>query len=248
MFWLFCFLFVLLVGIAFAFTNQFCVRDVLQPLRQEDRGKQVKLWGISMGVLFGLYFLAGVTVSLAFGEYVESPCTLAWSKFSGFWFSEENDGSRPLWAEIVGWFVVLLPAIDIASSYPLNGITTTNTMGQTFLTEEESNDHYWHLIMRFVLCTVTAVLALLVWNFDFIVVLSGGMAMVALIAIPSYMEYKSRQVMTSIVVGNDEMAPNVRRGNNFQKEWIDNKFWYIAAAITSIVAFIGVVAIVVRQV
>merc|ERR1719229_247972 len=121
---------------AFAYGNQYCVTDIIQPLSMDDRkNKQHPLWAWSVGICAIVYICCGVTISLYYGGNTESPCTLAWRGFMGFSYTD----SQPVWALIVSWFIVLFPAIDIGSAYPLNAVTLANTVEAAIMPQNISH-------------------------------------------------------------------------------------------------------------
>ena len=60
---------------SFAYGNQFCTTDIIQPLSYNDKNnanKQHKLWA-SVASICTLYILCGIPISLYFGSNTDSP-------------------------------------------------------------------------------------------------------------------------------------------------------------------------------
>jgi len=89
--------------------------------------------------MFVAYGLIGVTVAWYFGPDIDSSANLNWHDYragSGTCTDhcEPSDGEDKVWSgrawyvESVVFFVVLFPALDVASAFPLNGITLGNSL------------------------------------------------------------------------------------------------------------------------
>jgi hypothetical protein len=74
---------------------------------------------------FVAYTAIGLVVSLYFGDKILTSSNLNWSSYIG---SSGSAESVSLAASAVALFVVLLPAFDVASAYPLNAITLGNNL------------------------------------------------------------------------------------------------------------------------
>ena len=239
---------------AFAYGNQYCVTDIIQPLSINDRKtKQHKLWAYSVGICAIVYISCGITISLYYGDKTESPCTLAWRGFMGFTYTE----TQPIWAIVISWFIVLFPAIDIGSAYPLNAVTLANTLEAAIIPEnithastselreldiENNNrricsyDKRYSILFRVLVCTLTAILALIEWNFDLILAISGAFGLLAVYVGPCILEWKSKEMITEITNYSDLNAANTPT----TKEWTSHRSWIIAIAGTALIAFIAV--------
>eukprot|EP01083_Nonionella_stella_P015446 43235_1 len=232
---------------AFAYGNQYCVTDIIQPLSVADRQKQHELWSLSILICAIVYVLSGITISLYFGNTTESPCTLGWKGFMGFEYTE----TQPVWAVMIAWCIVLFPAIDIASAYPLNAGTLANTLEAAFMpknithrslnpihamTVQSSRSRWYKIVFRVLVCTITAILALIEWNFDLILAVSGAFGLLAVYGGPCILEWKSRQYMKEITNHTD---PNVHVTPQ-SKSWTYHRSWIFITCVTSLLACIAV--------
>merc|ERR1719361_345951 len=204
---------------AFAYGNQFCIPDVISPMEYEARmTKQHELQGFPNVLCGFIYILLGVTVSLYFGSNIDDPCTLSWDGYMGFTYHS----SQPIGAAIIQWIVVLLPAVDIGSAFPLNAISMANTTEAMlyFYTNTEYNPKYL-IVIKVAICVISSGLALLVWNFELVLALSGAFELLAMYIGPVILEWKSRQFMNEICSDNDngeEVADTV-----VTKSWIAHR-------------------------
>ena len=192
----------------FAFVSQYCIPDVLHPLTTSDKQKNVQIV-ISSGmiILVIIFVITGLVVSLYFGNQTESVCTLAWKNFIGFfWINNGGYSNRPEWSYFIGYFIVLLPPIDLLCSFPLNATTIAQTMQQSICDLDKlNNDLNYSKKWKFITCVTTAaipaILSLFIVRFSFVVLIAGMLSLVALYLIPAYSEYKSRQMCK--IITND---------------------------------------------
>eukprot|EP01084_Bolivina_argentea_P101323 181681_1 len=237
---------------SFAFGSQFCVMDVIQPLSYENKqNKQHFIWCSSIIICVIVYIFCGVVISLYYGNNTQSPCTLAWEGFMGFSATD----IQPIWAIIVAWFIVLLPAIDIGSAFPLIATTLSNTFEAILLNilvknkqhQKDINDitnfyescyhQRYVVIIKITLCTLVSGLALIEWNFELILAISGAFKLLATYVAPCYLEYKSKQFMNEICIDNE----NINVGNTVNtKKWMSNVWWFCIITGIALIAFVAV--------
>jgi len=109
---------------AFAFGISVNAIDVIGPLSTRDKKRMSALWTCAITLCTVVYVVCGVVIAAYFGAHVVSPCSLGWLGFMGF----KDADTQPTWATLVSWIIILLPALDIASSFPLIGTTAANTV------------------------------------------------------------------------------------------------------------------------
>ena len=221
----------------FGLTSQYCIPDILHPLRASDKQKKMKfIMKSGIVILVSIFVITGLVVSLYFGDDTEGVCTLAWKYFIGFVW---NDGKRPKWSYFVGYFIVLLPPVDLLCSFPLNAITTAQTIRQSIcdLDRLHNDLHYarkWNVIISVSTVALPAICSLCVVRFSFVIVIAGVFALISLYIIPAYSEYKSRQmckIITNDVDGIETPIMGLEKST----------FWIYATIISSIIAAIGVI-------
>lgn len=92
----------------------------------ENKRSLGRLFAVALLLSFVGYTLLGVTVSVYFGKETLSSSNLNWRTYQGVL---NSDGSAPWYASVVSCFIILFPAMDVASAYPLNAFT----LGKAFL-------------------------------------------------------------------------------------------------------------------
>lgn len=83
---------------------------------------------------FIAYSLIGVSLSLYFGSAVKSSANLNWSDYGSF-----SDGFAPALQKLVSTYVIVFPALDVASAYPLNAITLGNSLFTSVYGDDAKN-------------------------------------------------------------------------------------------------------------
>ena len=116
---------------AYAYIFHHSVPGLSEPV--EDKKSLNTLFVVALLIAFVGYAILGVCVSAYFGDKVQSSSNLDWQNFRG---TRTMDGSAPWYASIVACFVVLFPALDVASAYPLNSFTLGNNLMSAFYGED----------------------------------------------------------------------------------------------------------------
>eukprot|EP00743_Colponemidia_sp_Colp-15_P002228 GILK01002414.1.p1 GENE.GILK01002414.1~~GILK01002414.1.p1 ORF type:complete len:492 (+),score=56.59 GILK01002414.1:106-1581(+) len=84
-------------------------------LKKEQNMKRIMTWLFSTTTV--LYCVLGLLVSFFLGAAVKPTCTLNWDNYTG------GQADSTWWAQSISYLIVIFPAIDILSTYPLNAIT-----------------------------------------------------------------------------------------------------------------------------
>jgi hypothetical protein len=98
------------------------------------------MFTVALLCCFVSYTLIGVIVSLYFGNTILSSSNLNWEHFS----ASSSSSSSPrhllhLFQKALGSFVIIFPALDVSSAFPLNAITLGNNLYTTFHTPPPSS-------------------------------------------------------------------------------------------------------------
>ena len=91
----------------------------------KDKKQLGRIYITALGFCFVGYTLLAITVSSYFGENTKISSNLNWEYY---WGVIGPNREIPLYARCVSSFVVLLPAFDVASAFPLNAITLGNSL------------------------------------------------------------------------------------------------------------------------
>ncbi len=91
------------------------------------------------------------------------------------------------------------------------------------------------IFLRILICILSTALAFGVYDFDFVVTLSGALTVIALYAIPAYMEMKGQQLCREIAEGD------LNAGITQETDWTSHPVWLWSNIILGIVSFVGVI-------
>jgi amino acid permease len=116
---------------AFAYVFHHSVPGLSEPI--QDKNSLGKMFGVTLFISFAAYLLLATAVAAYFGSETLSPCNLNWTHYTGV---KNADGSTPWYAMVISAFVLLFPAIDVASAYPLNAFTLGNNLMSTYYGED----------------------------------------------------------------------------------------------------------------
>lgn len=89
----------------------------------KDKSSLSRLF-LSVFVIINMaYALIGIVVAYYFGDKVKSSANLNWIDYAA---------GPAAWRNALGFFVVVFPALDVLSAFPLNGITLGNNMSAAY--------------------------------------------------------------------------------------------------------------------
>ncbi|KAG7362719.1 transmembrane amino acid transporter [Nitzschia inconspicua] len=77
------------------------------------------------------YITLGLTLGTAFGKGIEQSSNLNWSTFhagTGYVDEHGNVVGAAWWTRVIAHYIILFPAVDVVSAYPLNAITLGNNI------------------------------------------------------------------------------------------------------------------------
>lgn len=94
----------------------------------KDKQHLAHLFRTALVISMVAYMAVGTIVALYFGDAIDTTSNLNWGHYRGPQSSTAKDNDVPVYASIVSFFVVLFPAIDVASAYPLNAYTLGNNL------------------------------------------------------------------------------------------------------------------------
>eukprot|EP01038_Epipyxis_sp_PR26KG_P008822 gene8822-11911_t len=94
----------------------------------QDKKSLPKIFSYAIYISFVAYSLVGGVLSLYFGNHIQVSSNLNWETYLGY--AQSYGGV--LFAKFVSFFVVLFPALDVASAFPLNAFTLGNNLMSTW--------------------------------------------------------------------------------------------------------------------
>eukprot|EP01084_Bolivina_argentea_P037300 68981_1 len=179
---------------SFACAYQHGVPSLSQPVKHKQYLPFV-YFSVSISC-FLLFTLLGITVSLYFGNNVETPCTLSWGEFPGFKQNQLNKW----WVYFIQYLIVLFPAGDVISAFPLNAVTLGNNMIAAFLSVKTASNKFYVILIRFICAFVPIVLACIVNDLGSILELAGTFVIFVCFFFPALIEYKSKKLCKRILM------------------------------------------------
>lgn len=105
---------------------------LVQPVR--DKTKLRKIFAAVFTSTYAFYAGLGIVLALYYGDNIQPACNLNFASFRG---GAAPGSPIPAWAKFVTYVVVLFPAIDVCSAFPLNAITLANNVMAAFVGERE---------------------------------------------------------------------------------------------------------------
>jgi amino acid permease len=120
---------------AFIFTHNIPV--ISEPVNDKRQLHWIYL-STTLLCFFG-YTSIGIFVSLYFGSDILSSCNLNWANPADA--ASPLSSFPPLLAQLISLYVVVFPALDVISAFPLNAITLGNNLLVLFLNHTEHVDH-----------------------------------------------------------------------------------------------------------
>jgi len=117
---------------AYAYIFHHSVTALSEPIA--DRRDLTKMFAISLLVAFIGYTLLAIALASYFGPNVLSSSNLNWIYYVGS--KKGIDDPTPYYAQVIALFVILFPALDVASAYPLNAFTLGNNLMSSYFGDE----------------------------------------------------------------------------------------------------------------
>jgi len=118
---------------AFAFIFHHSIPALSHPVK--DKSQLMGIFTATIAICMCGYSLIGVCLALYFGDSLEASSNLNWS---GYAIKAGSHHTATLTSRLLADFVVLFPAVDVASAFPLNAITLGNSiMSSSYSSPEE---------------------------------------------------------------------------------------------------------------
>jgi hypothetical protein len=105
---------------------QHSVPGLLAPLGARNQEKASAIFGGTLLTTMVFYIALGSVCSLYFGPKLATSVNLNWAEFT--WGINESMALVPLWAKLLSMIVVVFPALDTLSVFPLISVTLGDNM------------------------------------------------------------------------------------------------------------------------
>lgn len=120
-------LYLLLPMAAYATIFHHSIPSISQPVR--NKSQLGRIFTVTLLLCFIAYTVMSIVISNYFGEKTLISSNLDWEFY---WGKLDANRGIPLYARCISSFVVLLPALDVASAFPLNAITLGNSLMSSY--------------------------------------------------------------------------------------------------------------------
>jgi amino acid permease len=100
-----------------------------------DKKKVGKVFSATNCFTVGAYVTLGITLALAFGKSIQQSSNLNWRTFHAGTGHVDEEGSvvgAAWWTRVISMYIMLFPAIDVVSAFPLSAITLGNNLFSAF--------------------------------------------------------------------------------------------------------------------
>lgn len=138
-------LYILLPVATYANIFHHSVPALAEPLANKD--DVIPVLSSTLVVCFVFYVLIGAVVSCYFVDHIRTASNLNWSTYVGF-LGPSNSFHVPIWARFISGFVLLFPALDVASAFPLNAITLGNGLMSFYYADSTQVDSRWFPVVK----------------------------------------------------------------------------------------------------
>ncbi|GLD95751.1 hypothetical protein PINS_up004429 [Pythium insidiosum] len=153
---------------------QHSVPGLLAPLGPKNQSKAHSIFGSTLLTTMLFYVALGSVCSLYFGPKIASSVNLNWSHFT--WGISENAAEIPWWANVMSTIVVIFPALDTLSVYPLISVTLGDNMAAVVPEQwghRIGGRNFWKMVCRFAACLPPLVVSVFVSDLSLTLQFSG---------------------------------------------------------------------------
>lgn len=177
----------------FSLLFQHSIPGLLFPLK--DRSESVGIFSKALLICFILYLILGLLCGAYFGEALKSSVNLNWYHFA---FSQSERGS--LITIVLNYLVILFPAIDTLSVFPLIAVTLGNNIQFTlnpYFEDRIDSLRTRRTICRLIACIPPLVAVYFVQQLDTILQISGIFGAYIALVNPSILLFFAHKRMKS---------------------------------------------------
>ncbi|DAZ96329.1 TPA: hypothetical protein N0F65_008453 [Lagenidium giganteum] len=153
---------------------QHSVPGLLAPLGNNRQAQSHAIFGSTLLTTTLFYIALGTVCSLYFGPKVASSVNLNWADFT--WGISESSALVPFWAKILSMIVVIFPALDTLSVYPLISITLGDNMAAVIpdsLSKRVGGRSFWKVLCRLTASIPPVVVSMFVADLSITLQFSG---------------------------------------------------------------------------
>uniref|UniRef100_A0AAV1U1X6 Amino acid transporter transmembrane domain-containing protein n=1 Tax=Peronospora matthiolae TaxID=2874970 RepID=A0AAV1U1X6_9STRA len=128
---------------------QHSVPGLLAPLGSKKQDKASVIFGSTLLTTMVFYIALGSVCSLYFGPKLATSVNLNWAEFT--WGRNESMSLVPMWLKLLSMIVVVFPALDTLSVFPLISVTLGDNMAAVMPKRwtQRGRKSSWKLFCRF---------------------------------------------------------------------------------------------------
>ncbi|RLN05760.1 hypothetical protein BBJ28_00017637 [Nothophytophthora sp. Chile5] len=180
---------------------QHSVPGLLAPLGVKNQDKAPMIFGGTLLTTMLFYIALGSVCSLYFGPKVASSVNLNWADFT--WGISESMTLVPLWAKFLSMIVVVFPALDTLSVFPLISVTLGDNMAAVIpksWIRAFGGKAFWKLLCRFGASVPPLLISMFVSDLSLTLQISGLTGIYVAFFAPAMLQLRaSREIPTTNV-------------------------------------------------
>ncbi|GMF40741.1 unnamed protein product [Phytophthora fragariaefolia] len=177
---------------------QHSVPGLLAPLGAKNQEKAPAIFGCTLLTTMVFYIALGSICSLYFGPKLATSVNLNWADFT--WGINESMTLVPLWAKLLSMIVVVFPALDTLSVFPLISVTLGDNMAAVIPKRwtRGGRKATWKLVCRFGASLPPLLISMFVSDLSVTLQISGLMGIYVAFFAPALLQLQaSREFPTS---------------------------------------------------
>ncbi|KAF1793036.1 Amino acid transporter, transmembrane domain [Phytophthora cactorum] len=179
---------------------QHSVPGLLAPLGVRNQEKAATIFSSTLLTTMMFYIALGSICSLYFGPKLATSVNLNWAEFT--WGINESMTLVPLWAKALSMIVVVFPALDTLSVFPLISVTLGDNMAAVLPKKwtRGSRRSTWKLLCRFGAAVPPLLISMFVSDLSVTLQISGLMGIYVAFFAPALLQLQaSREIPNSNV-------------------------------------------------
>lgn len=190
------------------------VPSIIQPL--VDKASATGMFRSMFVSSFVLYMMITIVMSLYYGKHIEPTASLNFAYFRG---GASFSSSIPWWAHFVSYFLVLFPAFDTASAYPLNALSLGSNLMMQFSSRSKRKDpsRKRKLFFRLLASIPPIGIAAVVHDLDTILQYAGLIGFMILLIFPALLLIASRRKCRKLF---GERYIDTPYSSSLSREWV----------------------------
>ncbi|KAJ8575046.1 hypothetical protein ON010_g4171 [Phytophthora cinnamomi] len=176
---------------------QHSVPGLLAPLGARNQEKAPAVFGSTLLTTMVFYIALGSVCSLYFGPKLATSVNLNWADFT--WGINESMTLVPLWAKLLSMIVVVFPALDTLSVFPLISVTLGDNMAAVIPKRwtRGRRRSTWKLLCRFGASLPPLLISMFVSDLSVTLQISGLMGIYVAFFAPALLQLQaSREIPT----------------------------------------------------